>query len=535
SSLVQGTRRPFEELSYPNSDTQSNFAASSDDDSDEQDYMEDSSWEISASSDDESASNPRKESNPLDNFGGYHTTGVGPASLRQSTLASVLNQKPTLEMPHLLASIEFVVASLYEIPIRRPAPLDRLNQKASVEASYYQSFDILYVKDKFQHLDANVAIRLGKMITLRRQLLLYRLSHNQKLKTSEVGGRTAIENLSATKPSSPKLNNSGSDAKIEVYSSEKARSQTPSTQHTLETSATTVHNNPVQLENMATLYTPSIAESTSSIASSYTSRYLKVEVPPRPKGKDGKELDYFECPYCLVTKSIKNERAWKKHVLRDLQPYVCTHSHCDLSDQFFGSRKDWYEHESRRHRIKWFCNVDSHPHFAEQTNFIAHMKSSHNTTFDASKSSLLSSMFRCPLQSSGGGCNLCLEPTATLKNHVARHLEQVALFALPRVQEAAGDNTVNENDSIKAILSHEQKQLETGHSDSDNEQLLPPSVLELETRRSPISTPSDVDDKFENYIIPSEQQSEGSYIDEVIDPDIIPDSEETSWDMRTLP
>lgn len=246
----------------------------------------------------------------MEDFDRFHTTGVGPSSVQQSTFTSGLIQKPTSEMPHLLASIEFVVASLYDIPIRRPAPLDRLNQKASVEASYYQPFDILYVKDKFKFLDSTVATRLGKMITLRRQLLLYRLSHNHKLKTSEVGDKIATVSPSATKLLSPEPKNSGPDAIVEGFG-EKAQSQTQSTQYTLNTSATTVRKNPVQLEHMATLYPPSTAESTSSMASSYAVSYLEVEVPPRPKGKDSKELDYFECPYCLVAQSIKNERAWK--------------------------------------------------------------------------------------------------------------------------------------------------------------------------------------------------------------------------------
>lgn len=165
------------------------------------------------------------------------------------------------------------------------------------------------------------------------------------------------------------------------------------------------------------------------------------------------------------------------------------------------------------------------------------MKSSHNTTFDASKSSLLSSMFSCPSQSSVGTCNLCLRPTTTLKNHVSRHLEQVALFALPRVHEALGDEAANENDSIEAISQHELKQFGTARSDLDNEQLLPTSIFELQlegTRRSPISpSTSDGADKFENKIIPSEQQSEGSDIGKIVDQDIIPDCEETSWDVIT--
>jgi hypothetical protein len=47
------------------------------------------------------------------------------------------------------------------------------------------------------------------------------------------------------------------------------------------------------------------------MASSYAGGSLQVEVPPRPKESNGKELDHFKCPYCLVPKAIETDRAWK--------------------------------------------------------------------------------------------------------------------------------------------------------------------------------------------------------------------------------
>jgi hypothetical protein len=57
------------------------------------------------------------------------------------------------------------------MPIRRPAPFDRLKEKSSVDASFCQHFDVLYVKDKLPNLDPKVATRLGKMISRCRQLI----------------------------------------------------------------------------------------------------------------------------------------------------------------------------------------------------------------------------------------------------------------------------------------------------------------------------------------------------------------------------
>lgn len=309
-SLVQGTRRPFEDLSISDPNSQSNPIVLSKDSSNQQDESDDSPWEISASSDDnddDEEPSPKKQSKPLDKCDEFHTTQGNTVKDQQPRQAVSLVQKPTSEMPNLVESIDFVVVCLYKIPIRRPAPLDRLKQKTSVETSFYQHFDILYVKDKFPKLELNVATRLGKMITRRRQLLFYRFSHEQKLEATEVKSKAALIPPSATGPLSLEHIHSGPEAIIGATVGEIARSQVSSTQITQDTYATTLHNNDLRLVHKRTLYPPSTADSKSSMASSYAGENMRVEVPLRPKGKDGKELECFECPFCLITQFIKNK------------------------------------------------------------------------------------------------------------------------------------------------------------------------------------------------------------------------------------
>lgn len=134
------------------------------------------------------------------------------------------------------------------------------------------------------------------------------------------------------------------------------------------------------------------------------------------------------------------------------------------------------------------------------------MKSSHYTSFDDSPLSLLSGMFSCPSQRLDGICNFCRKPSVRLKTHISRHLEQIALFALPRINEKAGDNTASTNGSIEQEGSqYEKKQLKPTHLDSQTE-----SSSSTDTH---------------------EQQLEGSDIDDIVDQDIIPDSEDPFWDM----
>ena len=291
-------------MSSSDKDVEADPKASSDTNSDEQEAIDESPWEISSDSSDGNEPTQGNRSKIKE------STDSAPSE--QSSTATnpliLLGRKPTMEMPRILQSIKFTITCLYKLPIRHPAPLDRLKHKTSVDASFYQHFDVLYVKDKFPQLDPDVATRLGKLITRRRQILYYRESHDKSLDTGCVKPKIARPTPPAAKKLSLDTNTGGSE---EVAGSGVARSHAASSKFTLRSKATTLRleNTPME-EEPDGLYAPSIAESKSSIASSYTGSSLHVEVPPRPKAEDGKELDHFECPYCLVTKMIRSKRAW---------------------------------------------------------------------------------------------------------------------------------------------------------------------------------------------------------------------------------
>lgn len=125
-------------------------------------------------------------------------------------------------------------------------------------------------------------------------------------------------------------------------------------------------------------------------------------------------------------------------MLDDLQPYVCTYQNCVFGDQFFHSRDEWHEHESQRHSIKWYCNTDDHSQYNNRGDFINHMEKDHDVAFDDSRFVTVQDMFQRPFRKDEGTCNLCMKESKKLKSHVSRHLQQMALFALPRVNETAG-------------------------------------------------------------------------------------------------
>ncbi|KAF2867391.1 hypothetical protein BDV95DRAFT_598073 [Massariosphaeria phaeospora] len=191
--------------------------------------------------------------------------------------------------------IEFIVSCLWRLPIRRPAPLDRMKESATAKTSYYQPFDIMHVKNKFPSIDEGVANRLGKMISRRRQLLRYRKAHTDSLEGKHLQTRRRVIEF-----------DEGHEG------TEIAPSFVASTRHTHDTKATTLkldaHDQvPTGPSN---LYVPSISPSISSAGSEQDDSKIPIIIPNRPKGDSGDALEQFICPYCLTAQSIKTDYKW---------------------------------------------------------------------------------------------------------------------------------------------------------------------------------------------------------------------------------
>jgi len=177
--------------------------------------------------------------------------------------------------------------------------------------SWYQNFDVLYVLDKFPLLDPDNATQLGKLITRGRRIFSYRKSHNEKLKRAD---RADIEPQSAaTGPSTflaktynhsltplpPSRDFFTSIARTGglVLLCRTIRARWRVANVPCFTKASTFKLEGLRLDgNPASLQAPSIAESSYTAVSSFAGRDLRVQVPPRPKDKSGRNLDRFECP-----------------------------------------------------------------------------------------------------------------------------------------------------------------------------------------------------------------------------------------------
>lgn len=145
----------------------------------------------------------------------------------------------------------------------------------------------------------------------------------------------------------------------------------------------------------------------------------------------------------------------RSHVLRDLQPYVCTFQDCDMFDHMFESRQAWFTHELELHRANWSCNtcpsepgMDS-PHltFGNKGAFMSHMSSVHQLS--KPRLNNLTGAFRHPSSKVDRYCCLCGKHVQKLELHLGRHMEDVALFAL---QQLSLPDPSNLGNSTKAVI-----------------------------------------------------------------------------------
>jgi hypothetical protein len=518
AGLIRGERKPFEEEQIEESDSEVSISSDLGVDQEEgAKEFEDSPWEISSDSSNGDGSSPQHWQTHQKSDEPRVSCRSPPKTTARSGLS--VGCSPILELPRLVKSIKFTITCLYRLPIRRPAPLDRIKHRTSIDSAVYQHFDVLYVKDKFPTLQLQAATRLGKMITRRRQILHYREAHKKSLDVARV--QPKIAPVSEAPPTSSIIEG-GSKVTVEDRGSQAtpsrlALSQAASSQFTLRSKATTVRPGELKFliskDHVDTLFAPSVAESKSSIASSYAGKAIRIDVPSRPKNDDGQELERFECPYCLLTKNVSNDRRWKKHVLEDLQPYVCTYGDCELYDHFFESRDAWFKHEAQQHRTKWSCNVDGHMEYDSEGHFLLHMRADHDQNFDEVQFSLVKSMFRRPTNSLEGTCNLCDRQSKNLRSHLSRHLQQIAIFALPRVNETTGSGQA-ERDSRSS--RYKKDNLDDGESSGSSSSS---STDVLQDHQSvPNDSTSDTSDVEDDY-------NEGENI-----PDVI---EDQGWDDIT--
>ncbi|KAL1957631.1 hypothetical protein VTO42DRAFT_5742 [Malbranchea cinnamomea] len=180
--------------------------------------------------------------------------------------------------------------------------------------------------------------------------------------------------------------------------------------------------------------------------------------PPPPPPVEGTDADDFICPYCwkVCPAKYRQLRLWRSHILHDVQPYICTYENCPQPEQLYGSRRQWMEHEIKFHCRLWRCHEHQTSIYNSEELSKDHFCQGHKSALsegqlqdlvDPAVKSCVNDRYICPICLSAGPFD------SGLHNHLARHLERVAAFALPR--NSIGAENLTEEPSAGSIKSCE--------------------------------------------------------------------------------
>lgn len=144
--------------------------------------------------------------------------------------------------------------------------------------------------------------------------------------------------------------------------------------------------------------------------------------------------------------------------MRDLKPYVCTSKECDM--KLFPDRNTWFTHELQNHLVEWNCCFCSHIPFQTRDKFEKHVRKSHANSFTDDQLPSLFKACQKPVDKlPASACPFCGDWETRLRelnqhlsaeevlvvtpqqfrHHVGSHMEQLALFAIPRGYKEDGD------------------------------------------------------------------------------------------------
>ncbi|KAL8780646.1 MAG: hypothetical protein Q9213_006383 [Squamulea squamosa] len=377
-------------------------------------------------------------------------------------LQNVVGVPPGTELQELHHSITSFLSNLYRMSTiirKNPAPYDRLVRSAKIDTESYEFFDERHVREKYPLADSVLVKRLGVAISKRRKYFIYREQHRQKISRQQAAEKTPT--VGKNKHAVVDLNQ-GVPVAETPFATSVVRTPTllqPSaTIEPMKASTFYAHDNPTVNIQAFDLY--SEAGTQTSFGSTSSIQQEEVALPPLPKS--AREAGEFECPYCCTICCLKasdpqrRNREWKRHVLRDLQPYICTFGGCSKAHTLFERRRDWMGHELQVHRLEWCCNVPGHEAYSTRDEFWAHMKHEHDKFFGFEQLDSTINMFARPALQSSFSCPICVDDRYhglsidKLEEHLGRHLEILSTFALPS-GGGAGNSSVDSIDTQNAV------------------------------------------------------------------------------------
>ncbi|KAI0533156.1 hypothetical protein GGR58DRAFT_517148 [Xylaria digitata] len=210
----------------------------------------------------------------------------------------------------------------------------------------------------------------------------------------------------------------------------------------------------------------------------------------------------------LVGRNMNVRSNWKRHVFRDLRPYVCTFSDCLDPDRLFTTRRDWKYHEMQLHRRQWICQ-SCNCEYTSKSEMASHIRYVHNSSIKDRELNAVLDISERPIDEAHVyKCPFCYGTMSMKKlfDHMAYHMEALALFSLPRNHE----DTKETEEALSHIagapqagsLSSARKSTPSYSSHSSagsqthNIRPEPSTTVRKETRDSSHSSPKKSDERY---------------------------------------
>lgn len=317
-----------------------------------------------------------------------------------------------------------------------------------------------HIKARFPHLPDVLVNRLVEAVVFRRMKIRYRQRHQAKLHQGlEPAFATPAPNerhLAQEVAGGAVLSGSVS-GKQDGSSSVKSKSHAPAPR-SVAFSATNASS-----VNRARFADYARSAALSGITRAAVGRRQQLDVPPPPEAEDDVQ-DKAECPYCLRLIKLEEmkEPRWTRHILKDIDPYVCLFEDCKENHALFKTIEEWLGHLRWQHTIIYSCQAAGHERevFDSREDLENHIRSEHPHTFTESQLPGLVAKGALPAPNTLSNLNLshsvtdfqCLmcrnfdsqvvdvhmqttddgtTPEQRLQDHILGHLESIALLALP--------------------------------------------------------------------------------------------------------
>ncbi|TGO92413.1 hypothetical protein BPOR_0003g00110 [Botrytis porri] len=361
--------------------------------------------------------------------------------------------------------------------------------EASAELFEFQTSVRWQIEFRLPDAPPTLLNRLVEATVFRRRKLEYRERHKEKLKQG-VERSFASDLVLPLLPKDIVVRPAGAQ-----YATPILRRQTSSARD----SVSTMQYSATEASSVNRLKFASYPKSVaiSRITNSAVARREQLDIPA-PPSKAENEAKEVVCPYCfrIIDKKDMVQARWKRHVLRDIEPYVCLFDGCNKSTEYFATVEDWINHMQWQHAVVWCCQVPGHEStvYRSEEEFKHHLSEEHKDAFNETQLSMIVKKASQPVPDlfgssaltydgneneshTVGACPLCpfsvdnsehdllpdnleiakASPPASKKlcNHIAAHMEAIALLSLPERDDLDDANT-NERQSENTYHSLDQ-------------------------------------------------------------------------------